>query len=122
MTTAVVTRLDAAIDQGKKAVVTATDNDEFQAAVSALEAELAAFTASIQTGTKSSGGEGPVPSDPDPELEVPVFRDVPENAWYREAVEFVVKNGLFNGVGKEEFAPNSPMTRAMLMRLLAADD
>ncbi len=50
---------------------------------------------------------------------VPVdFSDVKESAWYYEAVEYAVNNGLMNGVGNNEFAPESPMTRAMLVTVL----
>lgn len=28
------------------------------------------------------------------------FSDVPEGAWYREAVEYAYNHGLFNGTGK----------------------
>lgn len=46
------------------------------------------------------------------------FADVPENAWYKSAVEFAVENNLFNGVSKKEFAPATSMTRAMLVTVL----
>ena len=47
------------------------------------------------------------------------FTDVPENAWYREAVSYVYENKLFQGNSAVEFAPNAPMTRAMFVQVLA---
>ncbi|MBE6034832.1 MAG: DUF4430 domain-containing protein [Clostridiales bacterium] len=46
------------------------------------------------------------------------FVDVTSGAWYREAVEYVVKNNLMNGVSATEFKPNDQTTRAMLVTIL----
>ena len=46
------------------------------------------------------------------------FNDVSEDDWFAEAVAFVVRRGLFNGVSDTEFAPNMNMTRAMLVTVL----
>ncbi|MBE6966056.1 MAG: DUF4430 domain-containing protein, partial [Ruminococcaceae bacterium] len=46
------------------------------------------------------------------------FADVPDGAWYKNAVEFAVENKLFNGVSEKEFAPSASMTRAMLVTVL----
>ncbi len=46
------------------------------------------------------------------------FADVPDGAWYKNAVEFAVENNLFNGVSEKEFAPSVSMTRAMLVTVL----
>ena len=45
--------------------------------------------------------------------------DVPEDAWYREAVDYVSQKGMMNGTAETEFSPDAPMTRAMLMTVLA---
>lgn len=47
-----------------------------------------------------------------------LFDDVESDAWYFNAVEFVVDAGLFNGISKTEFAPEDTMTRAMLVTVL----
>ena len=44
--------------------------------------------------------------------------DVIKTAWYHEAVDYAIENGLFSGMSKTTFAPNSPMTRAMLVTVL----
>lgn len=46
------------------------------------------------------------------------FRDVPANAWYKDAVDYAVGMGLMNGVGGGKFAPEDSMTRAMLVTVL----
>ncbi len=44
--------------------------------------------------------------------------DVKEKDWFADAVSFVVSHELMNGVDRYEFAPNDPMTRAMLVTVL----
>ena len=46
------------------------------------------------------------------------FSDVKTTDWYYDAVKYIVGNGLMNGVGNGRFAPDSPMTRAMLVTVL----
>ncbi len=47
-----------------------------------------------------------------------VFPDVNINEWYHEAVDFVICNGLMNGMDEETFAPNGTLTRAQLVTVL----
>lgn len=47
------------------------------------------------------------------------FVDVPDTAWYKGAVTYAYENGLFKGNTATEFAPDSPMTRAMFVQVLA---
>ena len=49
----------------------------------------------------------------------PVFYDVKEETWYAQAVRFTAANGLFAGIEEHVFAPDIPMTRAMLVTVLA---
>ncbi|MBQ4565622.1 MAG: leucine-rich repeat protein [Oscillospiraceae bacterium] len=46
------------------------------------------------------------------------FADVPAFAWYAPAADYVLEQGLMQGVGEGCFAPESPMTRAMLVTVL----
>ncbi len=46
------------------------------------------------------------------------FEDVPEDAWYADAVEYVVSRGLMMGVGDNLFAPDRETNRAMMVTLL----
>lgn len=46
------------------------------------------------------------------------FKDVPENAWYKDVVDYVVEKGYMKGVSEDEFKPDSPLTRAQLAQVL----
>ena len=46
------------------------------------------------------------------------FDDVKETDWFYESVKFVKERGYMSGVGESEFAPNSTLTRAMLVTIL----
>ena len=46
------------------------------------------------------------------------FADVDQSAWYHEAVDYAVENGLMNGVAADKFQPNGVTTRAMLVTIL----
>ena len=59
-----------------------------------------------------------LPSDDDWSDASRRFDDVSRNAWYRDAVDFVVGNDLMNGVSNNLFAPNDTMTRAMVVTVL----
>lgn len=50
------------------------------------------------------------------------FFDVQESDWYYDAVQYVIQHNLFAGVRTTEFMPEAPMTRAMLMVVLARLD
>lgn len=46
------------------------------------------------------------------------FTDVKPGAWYHTAVDYAVSEGLFSGTSATTFSPNTPMTRAMFVRVL----
>ena len=46
------------------------------------------------------------------------FEDVKKEAWYYEAVDYSYNNGFLEGVSKDEFMPDSNMTRAMFATVL----
>lgn len=46
------------------------------------------------------------------------FEDVPEGAWYCDAVEYAVSGGLFNGTSSTTFSPEATMTRGMFVTVL----
>lgn len=50
------------------------------------------------------------------------YSDVAQDAWYYDAVRFVSANGLFEGTGEGIFSPDAPMTRAMILTVLARYD
>lgn len=57
-----------------------------------------------------------------PEVEIDMdrlpFEDVPENAWFREAVNYVYRNEFMNGTSATTFDPAGAMTRGMLVTVL----
>ena len=46
------------------------------------------------------------------------FYDVPNDAYYYEAVKWAAENGVTGGVGNSLFAPNQPCTRAQIVTFL----
>ena len=79
------------------------------------------------TPTKPSSGRGgggsskkeetKVEEEVKPEWKNP-FEDVKKEDWFYEAVKYVNENGLFKGATENEFEPNSPMTRGMMVTVL----
>ncbi|MGN0106720.1 MAG: S-layer homology domain-containing protein [Hominilimicola sp.] len=63
--------------------------------------------------------QAPIPTEPDsPSESNNQFVDVPENAWYYNAVKYAFEKGLMLGVSDTEFAPESELTRAMFVTVL----
>ena len=52
------------------------------------------------------------------EVKAPLFDDVSDTSWYRDAVSFVCARGLFNGTGDGVFSPDAVMTRGMFITAL----
>lgn len=46
------------------------------------------------------------------------FEDVADGAWYRDSVDYAVRNGLMNGVSANRFDPNGTTTRGMVVVIL----
>lgn len=46
------------------------------------------------------------------------FTDVKPGAWYYTAVDYAVSEKMFSGTSANTFSPNTPMTRAMFVRVL----
>ncbi len=46
------------------------------------------------------------------------FKDVKENDWFYNAVEYAYKNGLMKGKSEDTFEPNATLTRAELAQVL----
>ena len=46
------------------------------------------------------------------------FTDVNEGDWFHDAVRYVYENGLMDGVGDGQFAPNATTNRAMVVTIL----
>ena len=50
------------------------------------------------------------------------FVDIPSNAWYKDAVDFVETKGLMTGTSATTFGPEQATTRAMIWTILARMD
>ena len=48
------------------------------------------------------------------------FSDIPSNAWYMDAIEYVTEQGIMTGTASDKFSPKQGMTRAMLVQVLYA--
>ncbi|MDR2712583.1 MAG: InlB B-repeat-containing protein [Clostridiales bacterium] len=59
--------------------------------------------------------------DKDDELDN-IFSDVPEGAWYTQAVKFLAEIGIINGYEDGTFRPNQPITRAEFAKIAAGFD
>ena len=49
---------------------------------------------------------------------VSAFSDVPAGAWYAEAIDYCLQNGIMSGTSDTMFAPETTLTRAMLATVL----
>ena len=58
------------------------------------------------------------PVDPDSGDVSDKFTDVGKTAWYHDAVQWAVDQGIMNGVGDDKFAPDDTGTRAMVVTML----
>jgi len=96
-------------------------NEQEKALVSNLDVLI---EAEIRLDELKNGGNTVIPVQPSTEPEIPVepaelnFSDVPATAWYHEAVEYAVLNGLMNGISDTEFGPSNTLNRAMVVTVL----
>ena len=43
-----------------------------------------------------------------------IFSDVPNGAWYADAVDYVYEHGIMNGTGDTTFSPDETITREQI--------
>lgn len=67
----------------------------------------------IQPGKPSKPSDEDKPEEPDEP-----FIDVDENDWFYDAVTYVYSEGMMDGVSDTQFAPNSNLTRGMVVTML----
>lgn len=82
-----------------------------------LDTATIRYTASPSTPVTPVTPVTPTP-DPDPEPEPIKFSDVSPTAYYAEAVEWAVANGITSGTGNGKFSPNISCTRAQAVTFL----
>lgn len=71
---------------------------------------LTAFAAEPEDSAPQGDSEGSTWQNP--------FEDVRETDWYYHNIEYAYVNNLFSGTSATTFAPNTPMTRGMLVTVL----
>jgi len=77
-----------------------------------------ALTAGLSLTVFAAESEGAPQGTPEGSAWQNPFADVKEADWYYHNVEYAHLNGLFSGTGAATFAPNTPMTRGMLVTVL----
>ena len=60
----------------------------------------------------------PDPQPPVADCACAKFTDVNRSLWYHEGIDYVIENGLMNGVSDDRFAPMSTTNRAMIVTIL----
>ena len=66
-------------------------------------------------GSGTNPGSAKLTSESQP---MTAFADVPADAWYAEAVAYCQQNGIMSGTTDTTFAPETTLTRAMLVTIL----
>ena len=80
---------------------------------------LFALTDAESSGVPAEGSEnGEQENDSAMTGRASEFRDVPENAWYYEAVTSLTDRGILNGYEDGTFAPNAPIKRCEVVKIL----
>lgn len=73
------------------------------------------------SGSSTKPSKPTTPTNPKPDTSN-AFNDVTAGSWYADAVKNVVNKGLMAGTGKDTFAPDNQVTRAMMWTVLARLD
>lgn len=80
--------------------------------------ESATAIAAEGTGNSGMGGFGGQQTEQTQANRTGTFQDVTSDKWYYQAVEYVNHRGIMNGVSNQSFAPDTGLTRAMLVQML----
>ena len=51
-------------------------------------------------------------------VDLSVFTDIVPDAWYQDAVRFILANGAMNGTGEGTFTPGGSLTRAQMCQIV----
>jgi hypothetical protein len=89
-------------------ITTGTGADTFSPDASCTRAQMVTFLWRATGSPKPEGVANP-------------FKDVPEDAWYRDAVLWAVQAGVTNGTGADTFSPDQTVTRAQCVTFLWRD-
>lgn len=78
------------------------------------------YTFTMPSGTISVKASFVKIDSPAPVIPSTGFTDVSASAWYYNAVNYVVKEGIMFGTGANTFSPNATLTRGMVAQMLYA--
>ena len=103
-------------------VTQSTDNGN----ISVIPNSVAASIKVAMEEEPSVDPQPPVDPEPVPPVDDPThencpsakFTDVNQDLWYHDGIDYVIDNGLMNGVGDTLFAPNGTTNRAMIVTIL----
>ena len=111
---------DASKDASASQTAPETDTEDTEVQEEAETGEPAEAAGEAETGEEAAepaGEETASALEETVPVELP-FLDVAEDAWYRDSVAYVFGNGLMNGLTEDSFAPDSPVSRGMLVTIL----
>lgn len=112
-------RLDRTSDCAAGVCLTLTAGQTCYIALEPSVSGSGEINVTVEEPTEPSTSDEPIPSvEPTQNPERNEFSDVANNAWYADAVNYVVANGLMNGMGGGCFEPETAMSRAMLVTVL----
>ena len=89
-------------------ITTGTGADTFSPDASCTRAQMVTFLWRATGAPKPAGVDNP-------------FNDVPEDAWYHDAVLWAVQAGVTNGTSEDTFSPDDTVTRAQCVTFLWRD-
>jgi len=97
--------MEVIISDSKGEIETTVDGDEY---TFVMPADTVIVTVKAASGDDSDDHDCPAEK----------FADVSKDAWYHNAVDYVVKMGIMQGTGANTFAPESTVSRAMVVTTL----
>ena len=75
-------------------------------------------TTTPSTDTKKDETAGYADCKHDASCPISKYTDSDANAWYHDAVHYILESNVMNGISSDKFAPNSKTTRAMVATIL----
>ena len=102
--------LDLAVTDSQGSPVSVTDQNTFTMPDRAVTVKASFAPLPDENQEKSCDGGGDCPSG--------AYADLSTSAWYHEAVDYAIREGLLTGYGDGMFHPNGTLSRAQLAQIL----
>lgn len=111
------------------ALVTSTGIDETVFLTTTVSGLSAVTSSGIEINHTGTGGDNSIyvtslgiqwtdELNPEPDIEVPEFTDVPEDAWYAGPVNWAIAKGITVGTSDTTFEPETVCTKAEILTML----